>query len=397
MEHNILKAAAKNREVFNKLELLEAHSYLSDSSKIIYKAIKDYYEADGSVNSVDLDIVYTRIIRKHPRQEDVFKTIFGFLTDGEDVSGINIVAECIASQKQYVGLELSTALLEGSSKVDELIQSYIDIEKNILAITDSKENEFHAVEVSELFSPTVRDNKIKLLPLALNERLDGGIEGGDNLLVFARPEVGKSLFSINAACGFVVQGYRCLYYGNEDAPQRILRRVVQRLSGRTYGEVEVNPRDAQERANRRGYELFHFVRGTALTYGELRAKIESIEPQVLVVDQLRHMVTGNDNMVQRLEEAANASRKIASEYNIPVLNVTQAGDSAEGKLVLNQGDVDSSNTGIPGAMDVMIGIGANEQYLARSMRRISLPKNKLGNDHGNFDIMVNEALSKIVE
>ena len=42
------------------------------------------------------------------------------------------------------------------------------------------------------------------------------------------------------------------------------------------------------------------------------------------------------------------------------------------------GDVDSSNTGIPGAADLMIGVGVTDALEKAGQRLLSLPKNKLG-------------------
>jgi hypothetical protein len=68
--------------------------------------------------------------------------------------------------------------------------------------------------------------------------------------------------------------------------------------------------------------------------------------------------------------------------------VTQAGDSARGKAVLDDGDIDSSNTGIPGAADVLIGIGMTEQLESAGLRMLSLCKNKASFVHGHFTVRV---------
>jgi len=398
MERKILKAASQSREIFNQIERIEAYNNFSDQGRIIYNEFRSYYETDKDAQKIDVSIVEARLVRRFPRQETTFRNIFVLLEEEQDVSGINIVQECIALAERHIGLRLSSALLENSKDISKLLVDYTTISEKINgALLDVEDSEFFPISIEELYGENEQTRKIKLLPMPLNSRIGGGIEPGDNILVYARPEVGKSLFTINAACGFVVQGYKTLYYGNEDPAQRMLRRVVQRLTGLTKDEIIRSPSAANDRLFKRGYENFCFHKGRSNTFDEVRAVIDKIEPSVLILDQLRHMVTGNDNRVIQLEEAANASRRIASEYGIPVINVTQAGDSAENKLSLGQGDVDFSNTGIPGAMDLMIGIGANEDFLRRQMRRISLPKNKLNNDHSSFDVVVNEQLSKIVE
>lgn len=398
MERKILLAAIKDRQVFNRLEELGQYEFLSDSARIIYDTLRTYYEKDANVRSADLDIIKSSVLRSYPRQQKTFEAIFELLGETEEISPSNVADECLAQAERTLALHLSSALVSGDKNIPELLDRYRNLSESFgkqNSNVDDHSNEFTAIPVGELFSESESVRKIKLLPNALNERIGGGIEPGDNILIYARPEVGKSLFAINATCGFLAQGYRVLYYGNEDPTQRMVRRVVCRLSGMDQNEVRTNPTKAADLATRRGYDKFTFVKGGSNTLDEIRNKLEHIKPDILVIDQLRNIKTKNENRVLQLEEAAQGARQIANDYSIPVINVTQAGDSAEGKLVLTQGDVDYSNTGIPGAMDLMVGIGANDEYLRRQMRRVTLPKNKLNNDHSSFDVVVNEQLSKV--
>ena len=108
------------------------------------------------------------------------------------------------------------------------------------------------------------------------------------------------------------------------------------------------------------------------------------------------MAVKSDTRTNQLEEAANAMRNIAKRYDAIAITVTQAGDSAQGKAVLDMGDVDSSNTGIPGACDVLLGIGGTEQQIAQGIRTLSLSKNKIGGVHDSFPVRFNPRISKFV-
>ena len=66
------------------------------------------------------------------------------------------------------------------------------------------------------------------------------------------------------------------------------------------------------------------------------------------------------------------------------MSITQAGESADMKLRLNMGDVEWSNTGIPGAADLMIGIGLDAEFEATDRRMLSVCKNKVNGAHGAF-------------
>jgi hypothetical protein len=81
------------------------------------------------------------------------------------------------------------------------------------------------------------------------------------------------------------------------------------------------------------------------------------------------------------------------------MSVTQAGDSADGKKFLEMGDVDYSNTGIPAACDVLLGIGADDSMIRLSERGISFPKNKVGvgsDSHDGVIVKVRSEVSRVL-
>ena len=100
---------------------------------------------------------------------------------------------------------------------------------------------------------------------------------------------------------------------------------------------------------------------------------------------------------QQLEKAATEARNLAKSRRVLVVSVTQAGDSATGKAVLGRGDVDSSNVGIPGQVDLMIGVGATSEQEKNNVRVLSFPKNKLSGRHEHFMINIDPLTSRVVE
>ena len=99
--------------------------------------------------------------------------------------------------------------------------------------------------------------------------------------------------------------------------------------------------------------------------------------------------------MQKLEKAATAARNLGKSNNVLVVSITQAGDSASGKGPLEMGDVDSSNTGIPAQVDVMVGLGATHDDEQGFRRIVSLPKNKRSGRHEFFPVRIEPQLSNI--
>ena len=104
-----------------------------------------------------------------------------------------------------------------------------------------------------------RENLFRLWPVSLNAHTDGGACRGDHILIAGRVENGKSLVSINMACGFAYDGHKVLYIGNEDAPQRMLSRFMSRLSGMTNDEMAKNPAKAEDKLSKMGFNNLTFV------------------------------------------------------------------------------------------------------------------------------------------
>jgi RecA-family ATPase len=193
--------------------------------------------------------------------------------------------------------------------------------------------------------------------------------------------------------GFLRQEKVVLYVGNEDPMLDITIRVVSRLTGLTKYEIYDDLDGAHQAACAMGYEDLILAPLAPGTPREIEALVTEFKPDVLIIDQLRNLNTGDDHFVQSLEKAATAARNIAKAHDVLVVSATQAGDSATGKKVLDMGDVDSSNTGIPAQADVMIGI--SDYVDDRGRVTFSLPKNKRSGRHDFFEVEFDTTTSRI--
>jgi KaiC/GvpD/RAD55 family RecA-like ATPase len=315
-----------------------------------------------------------------------------------DVSPKNIVKDYIAHLRHAAGQQLAAALLGGDAEaVEAARRAYEGYDgRETLGEDSDDDGTYHGADLrdflGEAYDPT---NLIRVYPDSLNRRLEGGLKRGHHMVIFARPEMGKTMTVINMMAGFAEEGRTVLYCGNEDPMPDIGMRVVNRLTGRTKYEVLEDLDGTDALARERGYENIVFKSLAPGTPREIEALIKEHRPDVLVLDQLRNINMSNDHFTQALEAAAKEARAWAKRYDCVVVSVTQAGDSASGKSILDLGDVDSSNTGIPATADVMLGIGATEAHVQRSEVVFSLPKNKVSGRHEFFSVQANPVLSKL--
>jgi replicative DNA helicase len=398
LEYKILQALGNSKDFYDDIRRHVNNSLLTPEGVKVLASIDTYYEHDSKAERVDWELLEATVLEEYqavPKNQERFRDYFITLLSA-DVSAENVGVLVRTGLIQKTSLDLIDSLAEEAtsaksrrllSRLQELLESN--------ALDEAVDEEYTAMDVRELveeFDPTSR---IRPGPAALTEKLGGGLRRGHHLILFARPEVGKSMFALSMAANCLRQGLRVLYIGNEDPITDLIMRLISNLTGRTEAEVMQSPDDAMELARSNGYDNATFIGMSPGTIEDIDAACAKHGPDVLVIDQLRNLSASTENNTIRLDAVARGARNIGRRRNCLVISVTQAGDSAEGRMELNMGDVDGSNTGIPGACDVMVGVGMNETAYMTNTRCLSLPKNKVGRDHGHFVVRVHPQYSSV--
>lgn len=401
MEKQLVGVSMRSRQDYNLVR-----NYIDVNGKqyskpfqVLMGMIGDYYSRDGTATSVLPEILAAQVQEsvRNQKHVELFDT---FLAEAAAAShDANVRAVILLAKQQEVGDRLAVAITMGSPEVSELMREYkelVDI-TSLEALTDSGMEVYNNVDLESLmrqeFDPA---SIITLYPQSLADRLDGGAKRGHHVTVYGRPESMKTGTVINMACGVGRQNKKALYFINEDRPEDIIIRMVSNLSGLTKRQIHENPVRARQLAYDGGFGNITIVSISPGSLNQLESSIEKYDPDMIVVDQLRNLKVKADNRVNQLEYAATGVRNLAKAANVLAVSVTQAGDSADNKAVLDMGDVDYSNTGIPAQADLMIGVGVTQELEAEGLRVFSMPKNKISGDHGNFPVRVIPQLSRVV-
>lgn len=399
-EQKIVAAVLRSRAAWETIKTHLTEAEVGPDTYLLINLASEYYSADASATFVDNEILKGKLERSVSSNKRV-KALTTILDALPDVSAINLTTEIVAKKRHALGVQLASLLAAGKSgeKVDALINTYQGMLGTTLGGVEVAEPmAITGVSVKDLLATALNpDHLIKVFPKALNERLDGGVMGGHHLLIFAPTEMGKTLLAINMVAGFLWQKLRVLYIGNEDPASDILLRLGTRLTGFNKYQIRDNPDKAQALIDQRAGNLFTIAPLSPGTFLEVEALVKTYKPHVVILDQLRNMNVESEGRTQALEKAATEARNLGKRHGIVVVSIAQAGDSASGKRVLDRGDVDSSNVGIPGQMDVMIGFGATEDDEANNVRWLSFPKNKRGGGHDPIQVMIDPQLSKVLE
>ena len=393
MESKILSSIIQDRESFNKLSKLNIKDSFSEPAKFIYDIVCDFYDKDTSISFVDLELVEKRIARELPKQIDLYRNILKTLN--QTTSSPNLLEEVIALKKDAIARELSSILLaQNKNGALELMEEYKYVEEYVKSQEDDDESLLISTKVSDVVETLKNKNRINLWPKAL-QQATGGAMRGHNVLVFGRPEVGKSLFIINMVGGLLHDGYKVLFIENEDPAKATMSRLICRLAEKPIVDVIDNPDEVENVVKQRGYDNLILKSLSPGTFRDIQSLIDQHGVDVVVINQLRNIWVGKEGRVEQMEIAATSARNLAKKNDILVIGVTQAGDSGTNKLRLEMGDIDFSNTGMPAQMDLIVGVGSNEEYDSKSWRMISLPKNKLSGEHVFFPVMVDTKTSKV--
>lgn len=392
LDAQLLSAVIASRSAYDQIRGHIVAKDLTPAVGFWYELVGAWYDKDRTARSVDLAALRalgeSRIAS--PKQRDTILGVVAGLPDSPSPS--NIVQVALELKRWNVGMELAAAI---AAKDDKKAAKLHALYGELLAATSfqaASTTEWEdAVPIEQIFEKVGAGNRIPLAPSVLNTRINGGALPGHHIVVFARPEMGKSTFAVNLAVQEAIQGRKVLYAGNEDQINVLKLRALTRASNMTMKEAEADPERAIKLYRERGVEdnlIFKQLKhGSA---GALREQIELIEPQILVIDQIRNLESDDEGMVQRLETNGQIVRELLLEYKLIGVSITQAGGSADGKIWLGMHDLDNSKTGLPGTADLMIGIGANSDMLLRNQRALSLPKNKLSSDENSHEGLIVE-------
>jgi len=400
IEIPILASILDSRSIYETFTGLGDVESFSPLGKLLVGAVGEYYKLDANVQSCDRDVVCERIIRglPNPKHQTTFREFMCSLP--RDVSAPNVTFEIRELRRQHVGQKLSLALANRSDAgiVSGLLEEYRNlVDGHGDNQSDSKPELINVLDTEDL-SHAVDDSegRIKLFPKALNDRCAGGARAGHHILLFARPENGKTAFAINLCAGFLKQGLSVLYVGNEEPAEDIRDRVRARLLKIPRETLNANRDRAASALKALGGAAFIVAPMHPGSPQQISKLLESRPFQVLVIDQLRNLSVKADTKVGELETAAKEARALGKKHNVLVVSITQAGDSATNKVYLGMSDVDSSKTGIPAAVDVMIGLGSDDGMKLNNLMGISLPKNKLSGNHESFTVSVDFSTGVIV-
>lgn len=174
------------------------------------------------------------------------------------------------------------------------------------------------------------------------EKLDntlGGLEGGDVIVIGARPAVGKSAFTTQIAMNLCRRGKKVALYNLEMSDKQVYERLLSRISQigltriRRAKQFLGEEKEKFNNANNVLREIPLYIRSGSVSVSQIRNECRHLELDCIVIDYIQ-LVKSDIRYQSRASEVGAISKAIkalAMELNIPIIALSQLNRTSEAR------------------------------------------------------------------
>lgn len=229
----------------------------------------------------------------------------------------------------------------------------------------------------------------------------GGLEGGDLVVIGARPAVGKSAFAIQMASQIADNGFKPHIFNLEMTEKQMFERMVSYESGISQHRLRVADcfKGEEERIRFNNANIKLATRDNLListgsrSIAEIRREVRQSKPDIVIIDYLQLLKPETSYKGNRYAEVgaiSHAAKALAMEMNIPVVILSQLNRMSESRdnkepsmaEIRESGDVEQD----AGTIILLWNKSADD----KSQKGCVLCKNRNG-ETGKFDLVFNGA------
>lgn len=189
-----------------------------------------------------------------------------------------------------------------------------------------------------------KEREIKPLYLGF-DKLDGllgGLEGGDMIVIGARPAVGKSALVTQITSNLAKQGKRIGFYNLEMQNKQVYERFVVSESGIGLTRLRRAIKflgDEEERFNKANETLekaenIVITSGGAKSVSDIRSESRHMDYDIIIIDYMQLLkaeTTYRGNRAAEVGEISRSLKSLAMELNIPIIALSQLNRASEGR------------------------------------------------------------------
>ena len=404
----VLKIILK-RKVFDRVKKIVSDSFFTNGGNDIYKAICKIYEDNPGIESISIDDL--RI--------SYFETYFANQSFQAQKNIKNLISRIQQIQDMNDGVvENAIKSMYKSSKADEMSKLCIAIGNNpsqhsfkeIQRFLETIDEEYFDTvddtsvtrDVDEIIEAVNQQREYKFNIHALQNATEG-IGKGNFMIVFARPESGKTAFWVSMVAnegGFAWQKKNVHIFCNEEPAIRTQMRMLNACSNLTKRQILNGSRQLAKDKWKEIESYIHTHDSVDMNMEDLNAYCKEHDVDILIIDQLDKVNgTGKYNSShEKLGEVYRQAREIAKRHDVFVIGLSQASAEAHGRERLSFNVMANSKTGKAAEADVIVGIGkldeGGEDPTQACVRQVTISKNKLTGDHSEFQVQLIPTLSQ---
>jgi len=334
------------------MDIIKPESFYKESHKEIFKAINELFIKN---QAIDL-LTVTNQLRKSGTLEIAGGAYYITQLTSRVASAANIEFHARIVSQKFIQRELirisSETLREAFEDTSDVFELLDRAESNLFAIAENnirKNYDSMAVlikqAIDDIEKARLREDGVSGVPSGFTalDRVTGGWQNSDLIIVAARPGMGKTAFVLSLTRNIAVDFNRAVaVFSLEMSSVQLVNRLISSETAIPADKLKkgtLEPYEMQMLHSKIGKlaEAPIFIDDTpAINIFELRAKCRRLKAQhnisVIIIDYLQLMTAGTDNKGNREQEISMISRSlkgIAKELNVPILALSQLNRSVE--------------------------------------------------------------------
>lgn len=294
---------------------------------------------------------YKTMLAMHDRAEtiDIVKLSASLVDNSKDYEDVSsFLADCVANVVSSVEAKNNAEIINKCWKVSELKNFFnnlkidtatidnalSDMSNKCLELANNQEKQFETLaETNEANAKNYFTEKEEKKIHTGFSQIDNYIyfEGGDLVVVGARPGVGKSAFITQVMCNIAEQGYKVGYFNLEMSSSQFLERVLSRYSGISLTRIRKakhylgDEKERFEKAREKAKMDNFLICSGANKVSDIKAKCRNQDFDIIVIDYLQ-LVRADRTFNNRASEVGEISKSIkalAMELKVPIIALSQ--------------------------------------------------------------------------
>lgn len=336
------------------IDILKPDSFYVHAHQEIYRAI---YELFGKSQPVDI-LTVTEQLRKNGRLDEVGGAVYIAELTERVASAANVEHHARIISQKYIQRELirisSEIIKDSYEETTDVFELLDKAEQSLFSVADQNLSRNYA-SMSNLISKAIQqieelqnqEDGLTGVPSGFTalDRLTGGWQKSDMIVMAGRPGMGKTAFVLSVARNAAVDFNKGVaLFSLEMSSLQLVNRLIS-------AETEI-PSEKLRKGNMEHWEweqLTHkvdklseapiFIDDTpGINIFELRAKCRRLKMQhdiqLIIIDYLQLMTgggegKGNGNREQEISAISRGLKSIAKELNVPVIALSQLSRAVE--------------------------------------------------------------------